>query len=279
MKSNGNDAKVATNNANGDITAAAGGHHTTMVVVTPVNFFGDENIVPRLHDVLKNTQKEKVIRVVLATMKNLIKSSNRFITDMVSVSVPKTLQNLMKRNFEDKDIQDDLKSLVDLLEQYIEEISSFDEYRQEVLSGRLQWSPVHESEKFWKENLSKFEQNNFFIVRELIKVLGNPELPTGDNETAGGAATSLSHTRNSASSVRSSYVPVASKEEEYQNLAIACHDLGQFVRFFPRGKQILSQLGAKPKILSLMEHPNSEVRKHALLCTQKLMVSRWEYLQ
>ena len=80
----------------------------------------------------------------------------------------------MKRNFEDKDIAEDLKALLDATERFIEEISSFDEYRQEVLSGRLQWSPVHDSEKFWKENLNKFEQNNFFIIRELIKLLGEP---------------------------------------------------------------------------------------------------------
>ena len=27
--------------------------------------------------------------------------------------------------------------------------SSFDEYTAEVKSGRLEWSPVHKSEKFW----------------------------------------------------------------------------------------------------------------------------------
>ena len=28
-------------------------------------------------------------------------------------------------------------------------LSSFDEYTAEVRSGRLEWSPVHRSDKFW----------------------------------------------------------------------------------------------------------------------------------
>lgn len=27
------------------------------------------------------------------------------------------------------------------------------------MSGKLQWTPVHRSEKFWKENSAKFEEN------------------------------------------------------------------------------------------------------------------------
>jgi V-type H+-transporting ATPase subunit H len=39
--------------------------------------------------------------------------------------------------------------------------STFDEYASEVESGHLSWSPTHESEEFWKENVEKirFEKN------------------------------------------------------------------------------------------------------------------------
>jgi V-type H+-transporting ATPase subunit H len=158
---------------------------------------------------------------------------------LIHVSVPRTLTNLSKRSFGDKDILEDLKVLTETLETHIDELSSFDEYRQEVLSGHLEWSPVHTSEKFWKESLSKFEQNNFHILRELINLL--------DSDVA-------------------------------QTKAIACHDLGQFVRFYPRGKRLIEDYGAKVKIIELMDYQNEEVRKHALLCTQKIMIQNWEML-
>jgi V-type H+-transporting ATPase subunit H len=189
---------------------------------------------------MRSTQKEKVVRVVLSCFKNLIKRNNKFISEMVNVSVPKTLMNLTKRNFEDADIQEDVKALYDALEQHIDELSSFDEYRQEVLSGHLDWTPVHTSEKFWKENLAKLEQNNFYVLRELVKLLDQGSI---------------------------------------QNLAIACHDLGQFVQFHPRGKKILQDLEAKGKIINLMDHPDENVKKHALLCTQKIMISNWQMLK
>lgn len=252
-------------------------------VITPMDMFANENLIPRLHDVLRNTQKEKVIRVVLGTFKNLANTHRQFIMDIVRVSVPKTLSNLLKRNFEDKDIHEDLKELVDLLDQYIEDISSFDEYRQEVLSGRLQWTPVHESEKFWKENLNKLEQDNFFIIRELIKLLGEPEVEissTVDTRTRPSVPQEKGKSSTALQSATMVNLPtVASEDEHIQNLIIACHDLGQFVRYFPRGKRVLINLDAKTKILALMEHPNAEVRKHALLCTQKLMIQNWSMLQ
>jgi V-type H+-transporting ATPase subunit H len=30
--------------------------------------------------------------------------------------------------------------------------------------GSLEWSPVH-SEKFWKENVKKFEENDFYLIK------------------------------------------------------------------------------------------------------------------
>ncbi|EFC48228.1 vacuolar ATP synthase subunit H [Naegleria gruberi] len=205
-----------------------------------VSFFQNESLVPKLHDVLKCAQKEKVIRVILFIFKNLMKYP-KFVTAMVNVSVPKTLLNLQKRSFEDKDITEELKSLSENLDAHIDEISSFDDYRQEVLSGHLEWTPVHSSEKFWKENMDKMEQNNFYILRELIKLLDD--------------------------------------ESNTDNLAIGCHDIGEFVRYHNRGKRVVTDLGAKARILQLMEHPNDEVKKYALECCQKIMIKNYDLIR
>ena len=43
--------------------------------------------------------------------------------------------------------------------------SSFDEYSSEVRSGRLEWSPVHKSEKFWRENAARLCEKNFELLK------------------------------------------------------------------------------------------------------------------
>jgi len=43
--------------------------------------------------------------------------------------------------------------------------SSFDEYYTELRGGRLLWSPVHKSEKFWRENAQRFNEKSFELVK------------------------------------------------------------------------------------------------------------------
>ena len=43
--------------------------------------------------------------------------------------------------------------------------SSFDEYSTEVKSGRLEWSPVHKSERFWRENAAILNEKNYELLK------------------------------------------------------------------------------------------------------------------
>jgi len=43
--------------------------------------------------------------------------------------------------------------------------SSFDEYSTELRSGRLEWSPVHKSEKFWRENVMNLNDKNYELLK------------------------------------------------------------------------------------------------------------------
>jgi V-type H+-transporting ATPase subunit H len=45
-------------------------------------------------------------------------------------------------------------------------LSSFEQYKAEVLSGGLDWTPMHKDASFWRENIGKFEENDF-QVRQL----------------------------------------------------------------------------------------------------------------
>ena len=77
--------------------------------------------------------------------------------------------------------------------------SSYDEYITEVRSGRLEWSPVHRSEKFWRENAAKLNDRNYELLKILINLL----------ETS----------------------------KDHLVLSVACFDLGEYVRHYQRGKQ------------------------------------------
>ncbi|CAG8776842.1 3782_t:CDS:2, partial [Acaulospora morrowiae] len=54
-------------------------------------------------------------------------------------------------------------------------------------------------------------------------------------------------------------------------LAVAAHDLGQYVKYYPNGKKFLQEIGAKQQIMELMTHEDPEVRYHALIAVQKYM--------
>ena len=57
------------------------------------------------------------------------------------------------------------------MEASLTDLSSYDEYLTEVRSGRLEWSPVHRSERFWRENADKLNEKNYEMLRILIGLL------------------------------------------------------------------------------------------------------------
>jgi V-type H+-transporting ATPase subunit H len=70
---------------------------------------------------------------------------------------------------------------------------------------------------------------------------------------------------------------LSSKDEDIA--AIACYDLGEFCRYYPNGRGIAKRLGAKDMAMSLIEHDNPELQRHALQCVSKMMVQNWEYVK
>ena len=77
--------------------------------------------------------------------------------------------------------------------------STFDEYASEVRSGKLDWSPVHQSEQFWKLNASKLNENDHELIRLLSRIISTTKTPVV--------------------------------------LAVAAHDIGQYVKHYAQGKK------------------------------------------
>lgn len=119
---------------------------------------------------------------------------------LVQCKVLKHLEILQQsgQKFDDPDIKDDIDFLYEKLQASIQDLSSFDEYATEIRSGRLEWSPVHTTEKFWRENAARLNEKNYELLKILIRLLE------------------------------------ASKEPMV--LAVAAHDIGEYVRHYPRGK-------------------------------------------
>ncbi len=68
-------------------------------------------------------------------------------------------------------LQEDIEFLKERMEASLTDLSSYDEYLTEVRSGRLEWSPVHRSERFWRENADKLNEKNYEMLRILIGLL------------------------------------------------------------------------------------------------------------
>jgi V-type H+-transporting ATPase subunit H len=204
------------------------------------------NVIPILSDILSESVKEKVTRVILAAFRNLLEkptereSKTDNALSMVQCKVVKQLQLLEGRKIDDPDLVDDIAVLTETLQASVQDLSSFDEYSTEVKSGRLEWSPVHKSEKFWHENAARLNEKNFELLKILVRLLETSRDPL--------------------------------------ILSVASHDIGEYVRHYPRGKNVVEQLGGKQLVMSLLSHEDPNVRYEALLAVQKLMVHNWEYL-
>ncbi|CAJ0567233.1 unnamed protein product, partial [Mesorhabditis spiculigera] len=111
-------------------------------------------VIQTLAGILNEATKEKVIRVIVATFRNILEKAGE--------------------NGQCQAVR-------------------------EVKSGQLYWSPVHKSEKFWRENAERFHDKRWDIVKALVQLL----------ETASD--------------------PLV--------LCVAAHDLGEYVRHYPRGKK------------------------------------------
>ena len=62
-------------------------------------------------------------------------------------------------------------------------------------------------------------------------------------------------------------------------VCIALYDIGEFTRFYPNGRVVVSRLGAKDTIMQMMSSDNADIQRHTLQCISKIMVTNWEFLR
>nr|GAT55484.1 v-type proton ATPase subunit h [Mycena chlorophos] len=196
------------------------------------------DIIPLLIDVAQGAVKEKVIRVIVATFRNLVvKAPQENLPAMLVAQLLPFAKNLCTRKWSDEDILEDVQFLRDELTANFQSLTTYDEYTSELTSGHLSWTPVHESDDFWKENAAKLNDRDGEQLKTLVRLL------------------------------KESTDPLV--------LAVAAHDIGQYVKHYDRGKKLATDLGAKARVMELMTHSDSNVRYRALLSVQQLVSQPW----
>jgi V-type H+-transporting ATPase subunit H len=118
---------------------------------------------------------------------------------MIARGIMRILVALTNKKWGDEDIEGDLLVLQETLEKKVNDLSSFDVYKNELLSKKLDWSsPPHRSEKFWRQNVLRFEDDDYRCLRILKQII--------------------------------------EEEQNTRVVAVAAWDIGEFVRYHPRGK-------------------------------------------
>ncbi|WVQ85791.1 hypothetical protein IAT38_007958 [Cryptococcus sp. DSM 104549] len=193
-----------------------------------------------LTNVAKSAVKEKVTRLVVATFKNLIAiAPSQNLPSMFVTKLLPFVLSLQSRKWSDEEIVEDLDYLKDELKARLDGLSTYDEYVSEIESGHLVWSPAHETEDFWKENGMRIgQENNGKVVKRLVEIISTSKDPIV--------------------------------------LAVATHDIGQFVKWGgDKAKQTIDDLSGKTRVMELMGHENADVRYQALMTVQRLMSQHW----
>ncbi len=113
----------------------------------------------------------------LNIFQNLCDNCEKAIETLVDCKVLELCDNYSKTNIKDLDLEDDLLKVGELLEKNLQVLTSFEKYVKELdqleEGGKLKWGHIH-TDKFWKENVKKFEKDNFAIIARLVKILKNP---------------------------------------------------------------------------------------------------------
>lgn len=147
------------------------------------------------------------------------------------------IEQLQEKNFSDDEMLTDIEMLSSELGSAFTSLNSYEEYYAEIKSGFLHWSPPHRSNIFWKDNAHKLLDNN----AELLKIL----------------ATNLTHSIDP------------------KIISISCHDINQFITHCPKTSSKIIELGVKTSLMTLISHPDSDVRYQALGAMQTIMRNSW----
>jgi len=197
-------------------------------------------IVRRLKDILVQSRVEKIVRLCLVVLQNFLKYK-ALCVDIAEEGLLEVVQPLEYEKWRDQELYDEIRDVCQTISTEVGELSNFERYEHELNQGFLHWGYIHSS-KFWAENVMKFEQNDWKALNMLLDLVQSPDT-------------------------------------DATTLAVACHDIGEFVQLHPRGKIMVGSPEVKRRIMEVMVMPGNahrEARREALLCCQKIILNKWQ---
>lgn len=137
------------------------------------------DLIPNMLEVAKTAVKEKVKRLVVMILNNILRlCKEKAIPLFVGSKVASFVDSLLTSNITDEELKQEADTLSEALKAAIQKLryvimdilnsksySTFDEYASEIQSGQLEWSPPHKSVLFWKDNAAKLDENNLEILK------------------------------------------------------------------------------------------------------------------
>mmetsp|Transcript_12013 Transcript_12013/g.28730 ORF Transcript_12013/g.28730 Transcript_12013/m.28730 type:complete len:531 (+) Transcript_12013:31-1623(+) len=209
-------------------------------------------IIPALCQLLALAPREKVIRLCLATLRNLtlVEASSSseqqhhyretYLNEMVACHAPQCIEQLLGRTnwSDDSECLEDLLALQKALNRHTLTLTQWKVYQAELESGQLSWGILH-TEDFFRQHIRQMEgpKGDFEPVKKLLSLLMQ-NMHTDDDES----------------------------------LAICLFDIGEFIWQYPNGRAIAKRLGIREIVLQLLDHPSTTVQTHALQCMSKLLI-------
>lgn len=193
----------------------------------------------------KESVKEKIVRLCVSSILNFISvDKNEFILKhLLIIKGLDTMSQISNRKWADEELKEDVAKVLEILHDAVVNLTTFDEYENEVKIKKLAWSPCHKNEEFWIDNAHNFKEGNWKFLDRLLKLL---EFDADENDTK-------------------------KSKHQFQNQAIVCHDVQQLVKQLPEVVKHLEKTGAKNKLMILMNSSDPTVKYEALKTTQVLI--------
>ena len=134
------------------------------------------NLVEKLTVSLNTHTSEKIVRMVVSIIQNLVKNT-ALSEELIACNAIRKLNILNQRIFKDTDISDMVKMIVNTMNANYDILTSFDLYVKELEAKILHFGPRH-TDDFWKENVRAFEFEDFKYIKELIELTGSEDKET-----------------------------------------------------------------------------------------------------
>ena len=256
--------------------------------------------------------KEKVMRISLMSLQRLVATgAEEPQSAMVEAGLPRIIRIRSAQTWSDEDIPELLESLDESLNTSVAAMSSWEKYRAEVLSGSLDWTPMHTNKQFWVVRIPHTATSSFcwavvycacpqisrVLCCAVLRCAGSIEgrlyaqlshsselcfRGVRQLAVAGGwfgnvqcgVQENVKATEDKDFQIIRCLIKLLETSQDPKVLAVACHDLGVIAETLPQGRFIINNLRGKAPVMAQMANKNPDVSKHALVCVQRLMLGK-----